>query len=76
MTGAPDIDWNSILGHHRDDLIVDCTYGNDSCEFNTSFYSPYFGSCYTANWNGTMQASKAGPYYGGFIQNFKINYGR
>ena len=72
MTGALDIKWDSIFGHKRHDLIVDCTYGNDSCEFNISFYSPYFGNCFTANWNGTMQASKAGPYYGGLFHIFKL----
>lgn len=67
-----DTDWNSTLGHQREDLIMDCTYRNHRCEFNTSFHSPYLGNCFMANWNGTMQASKAGPYYGGLFHIFKL----
>ena len=49
-----------------EDLFISCSYNTKNCnesDFST-FVDPYYGRCYSFNFDGSKTSSRAGPLYG------------
>uniref|UniRef100_A0A914DWH8 Uncharacterized protein n=1 Tax=Acrobeloides nanus TaxID=290746 RepID=A0A914DWH8_9BILA len=63
---ASDEATNQNMSYGYSDLFIQCTYNTYACEESDfqSFYDPFYGQCFTFNYNGKYNTSRASPNYG------------
>uniref|UniRef100_A0A914PRE1 Uncharacterized protein n=1 Tax=Panagrolaimus davidi TaxID=227884 RepID=A0A914PRE1_9BILA len=58
---------NQTGGYGIKDIIIQCTFDKDECDMDNDFlqmYDPWYGNCYTFNYDGRYGITRAGTDFG------------